>query len=392
MRYDKTIRIFDPHGGWGMHSWYYQSEHSILTHNKDTGLCNRLYQWEVASHINEMNDNQYQIIIIDSEWPETDLIDLPNTTPYAYTHRVNQFHHIYETQKTFLKHTINTQSEIFEKIPTLTENELNYMFTKNNYKLNVDHIVCDFGYKNIEDFKPKNYENFYQGHPIYNDIKRPTQKIKLKHQFIDEEIRTRCEPLVGIHIRRFNGVTLTDEQLQTFPVDIQKKYKKIEHNKDAVYNAISFYEDKYYFNIIDEILKINPNQRFFISHDLSDDFLSHYKKRYGDKILTKKDFVVKIRLFLEECNFNINKLDNYGDVINNIIDLFCLSYTSFLVQVPKSSWSEFAKNYIPKPVVNVDEDINKIKKVYNSFLLEKNNQNSFVSNVNEMDKKVKSLV
>ncbi len=46
----------------------------------------------------------------------------------------------------------------------------------------------------------------------------------------------------------------------------------------------------------------------------------------------------------------------YGNVVENLVDLFSLSYTNFLVKVPTSTWSIFAENYTNKESVFVTDD------------------------------------
>ena len=67
----------------------------------------------------------------------------------------------------------------------------------------------------------------------------------------------------------------------------------------SIHHLYGFIQDKYYFNIMDEILKVNPNQKFFISHDLNYELISYYKDRYGEKVMFKGiDFTQKEFLWL----------------------------------------------------------------------------------------------
>ena len=43
-------------------------------------------------------------------------------------------------------------------------------------------------------------------------------------------------------------------------------------------------------------------------------------------------------------------------ICSTLVDLFSLSYTSFLVKVPTSTWSIFAENYTKKESVFVTDD------------------------------------
>jgi hypothetical protein len=52
---------------------------------------------------------------------------------------------------------------------------------------------------------------------------------------------------------------------------------------------------------------------------------------------------------------NINDLIR-GNVIENIVDLFSLSYCKFLIKSDQSTWSEFAEYYRNQPAVSVNDD------------------------------------
>ena len=68
---------------------------------------------------------------------------------------------------------------------------------------------------------------------------RPLQLISLKNKQLEKEIIEKTKGVVGIHIRRGIGVK--------------------PHDKDG---AIDYVEDNVYTDIMDSILKINPNQKF----------------------------------------------------------------------------------------------------------------------------------
>jgi hypothetical protein len=62
---------------------------------------------------------------------------------------------------------------------------------------------------------------------------------------------------------------------------------------------------------------------------------------------------------------------DYGNIAENIVDLFSLSFCKFLVKSNKSTWSDFAQLYSDTPFVNVLDDWDdfsikdKYKKVFN---------------------------
>ena len=55
--------------------------------------------------------------------------------------------------------------------------------------------------------------------------------------------------------------------------------------------AYTFVPDERYFHLIDfPILEVNPNQEFYISHDLPDMFMYPFIMKYKDKILEKRNY------------------------------------------------------------------------------------------------------
>lgn len=368
MKYENTLRWLDPYGGWGNHSSYSDSKYKKTILNNDTGLANRIFHWEVAYEINKRNNFKYRILLMDTEWPELDLIDLPFTSPYFFSEHMNQFQHVYETQKLEFVSLFDTENNKITNISDIDHNHIEQIFMDDDYQLEENNYYSNFGFRTLRDLYLVKNPNFYHHLPNFIPRKRPLKKIKLKHNFIQWYIQHRAKDFVGLHLRRFNGVNIDKKAIDTLPNDLQKKYIELNEYKDVKDGTIDFYQDILYFNIIDNILKVNEHQRFYIATDLPEQMISNYKERYGDTIITKKDFEVKIQNFLLESNVDVGKLNNFGNVINNLIDLFCLSYSKMLIEVPKSSWSEFARDYRKKESFYITDGLVDIiegyKKIY----------------------------
>ena len=93
MNYKKTIRLFEPFGGWGAHHYYYRpdlletdiKDSEQFSNTFDTGLCNRLLNWEAIYYIVEQaKDNDLHISVQNHIWPELALIELPDTVGIDY--------------------------------------------------------------------------------------------------------------------------------------------------------------------------------------------------------------------------------------------------------------------------------------------------------------------
>jgi hypothetical protein len=106
---------------------------------------------------------------------------------------------------------------------------------------------------------------------------------------------------------------------------------------------------------MDNMLKINPNQKFYISTDVPNDIMDYFYNKYKNNLIDKT-FVLNV-VYDYILNSGFKKSDfTYGNVVENLVDLFSLSYTSFLVKVPTSTWSIFAENYTNKESVFVTDD------------------------------------
>jgi hypothetical protein len=71
--------------------------------------------------------------------------------------------------------------------------------------------------------------------------------------------------------------------------------------------------------------------------------------------MTRYDFYDIVREHLVNSEMNVNNLTR-GNVIENIIDLFSLSFCKFLISSDKSTWSEFAQHYRNQPTVSANDD------------------------------------
>ena len=161
--------------------------------------------------------------------------------------------------------------------------------------------------------------------------------------------------MVGIHIRRNAGVFYTQEDLETLPADIREKYVNYHQETPVKNRQINYVQDSKYFHIMDNMLKINPEQKFYISSDLPLSMLKNYRKIYGNKIITRNELFGPVRDHLLNAGADINKLKR-GNVIENVIDLFALSFCKFLIKTDNSTWSEFAQEYRNQPSFSVNDD------------------------------------
>ena len=327
--YEKTLRWLEPHGGWRQST-------------DDTGLCNRIFHWEVAYEINKKNDFKYNILIEEKYWPETKLLYLPKTKT-----KPNVEGDEYEIERLKFIAVYDKENKTINTAKPLNHDNIEKMFREGNLTLEDEHYYSDFGYNELLHLYSQE---------IFNNTERPLLKIKLRQKNIEDAIINEMKNVVGIHIRRGNGIPYTKDDLNSLPENKRDKFSLIKRTiSEQSHSAYSFHRDDLYFNIMDNMLKINPNQKFYISTDVPNDIMDYFYNKYKNNLIDKT-FVLNV-VYDYILNSGFKKSDfTYGNVVENLVDLFSLSYTSFLVKVPTSTWSIFAENYTNKESVFVTDD------------------------------------
>lgn len=335
--YTKTFRLKDPYSSWGDHhlDWYHR-KYKKNTSINDTGLCNRLLTWDAAYNlIHKSNDLLERRILVQKRiFPEFELLFLPNTFVVDYTTNLELYNDSPESD--LLHHLTFLDTETMEpkKASPITKNQLESYsnYETSSFKLRDNHVYNEWGFVNLE----HKHQHF--------------GKIKIKDEYLDSLLFSKNENMVGIHIRKGNGVKFGKEELNNFPKDLQILYTDI-RGKNEYNAAYPFIPDKIYFNLIDSMLKINPDQKIFISHDLPDIFIEEYYNKYGNKhIVSRKDYRDIFIGRYKSLGIDCESIQNYCNGIDNIIDLFGLSYCNFIIPSETSTWSQFALGYKKKNI------------------------------------------
>lgn len=298
------------------------ANHGFVKSKYDIALCNRLLWWELAEYINQKHQYSFDTIFSKSSYYDIhQVLNIPNLN-------------------------IDNGSNICNSI---------IGSSKNLESISIDdlHEIL-FGNKTLN--SKKSYKFNFTFTPIPHEVDdRPIRKITLKDEKL-ENITNRGRDFLGIHVRRNAGVTVLDDDIKTLPIELQNTYKNLLSKTSYYTSGYNFYSDDLYFRVIEEILNIDSNQKFFISHDLTEDFFLHWKERYPSHIYTRNDFVNQYY-----CDKKINE---------DLFDLFFLSNTPFMITSPISTWSEFARNYKSKTFWNdVNDNLDKILQNYKNYKL-----------------------
>jgi len=367
----KTLRWVEPFGGWNKLDVAHDYFKTNIA-NPDTGLCNRILHWEVAHFLNKKNNYQYNIMLNAKDWPELYLIDLPNSyTDYKGLELEDSLYDNAYNELKF-KTVFDVENNTVKLSKQLDKKELDSIINKKGI-LSEEHYYADFGYIDLEKVLQKNKKLLNE---YLHDIHcRPLSFIKLRHQFIEFTLREGTMNTIGVHMRRFNGVSIDLKKKNNFKDGVLNKiYNELEDSRDVKQNY-TFYGDDVYFELFDRILEINPSQQFYISHDLPDVFIQPYISKYGDRIMDRRFFTLPVNRHLHSSGLNIEHLRRIGNVNNNIIDLFALSFCPFLVTNQDSTWSEFAQFYDNsdglKPICPIDWNVDDIVHSYKKSDLSK---------------------
>ena len=265
---------------------------------EDTGFCNRLFHWEFAYQLNEVNNFKFKILLEDYYWPELEYLELPHT----------EWWNMHKPTNTNIARLIP---------PDLADSKYNKFI---NYTVPIDsremEAKQDFTLTDNIDYYPTCGYNFTRYFEERFNKTRPLQLISLKNKQLEQEIVDKTKGVVGIHIRRGMGVKLPSEN---------------------TWHSIDYVENKVYTDIMDRMLKINPNQKFYISADVPKSELKHFYDNYDCftwDVLNESKYKVKQKYqILHEYTFI------------NIVDLMMLANTSYIIKVLSSSWSNFAQLY-----------------------------------------------
>lgn len=316
----KKIHFVTLYGGYKMEDELEDSEkHFVNDRWSDNSMANRLLYWNDLYHLTKYHNFEYKIYVEKKWWPELEYINLPNTISFDYGYTSYN----------------------------------NYINEKEEY-LRTNKIKGISNFKNCFNSDFKNIDEWYTDYlyaPIYG---RKIQEINFKNKEVNNYIKNKCKELVGIHIRRGNGVD---------PPELNKKYKDSENiegvtRKDDMellahrikYEYVisehpptpPYVPNEYYINKINSILEKNPNEKFFISHDVNKKFIKPIIDRFKNKIITSEDIIYDIESIV---GGNMFKTWPYNTILTNLVDMFCLISCKLFIPYEKSSWSEFVINY-----------------------------------------------
>ena len=299
-------------------------------------MCNRIIFWELAYIFNKINNFKFTILLEKLYWPELNYLSIPNTKG------------------------VDEYKDDFWDGDKILDFEL--LLKDETYKLDTEINWVLFQQKFIEYFK--HYFNFIKN---FNS-NRPLQSIDIKNDILKNTIIKKLDGVVGIHMRK-GDVGTPEETIDFEEIRNRLKDKNLSDNerKELEKKSLtcgqggSWYEtfkDERYLKIMNDIVKVKPNQKFYISTNGDKEQLKVFYDNFDildySTILDNIEDIDKSKNYLD---YELNK-----NCLRNVTDLFSLSYSKFLILHPESTWSMFAKWYKNVPSVNVSDEFD----IYNN--------------------------
>ena len=301
--------------------------------NQAGGLCNRIIFWELAYIFNKINNFKFTILLEKLYWPELNYLSIPDTKG------------------------VDEYKDNFWDGDKILDFEL--LLKDETYKLDTEINWVLFQQKFIEYFE--HYFNFIKN---FNS-NRPLQLIDIKNDILKNTIIKKLDDVIGIHMRK-GDVGTPEETIDFEEIRNELKDKNLSDNerKELEKKSLtcgqggSWYEtfkDEYYLKIMDDIVKAKPNQKFYISTNNDKEKLKVFYDNFDilDYTAILNNIESKIDRSKDYLDYELNK-----NCLRNVIDLFSLSHSKFLILHPESTWSKFAKWYKDVPSINVSNEFN----------------------------------
>ena len=292
--------------------------------SNDSGFGNRLYNWECCYEIAKINN-----AILTCDYPELEFIDLPNTI------KIENFNYSSppENYKPFNSNNI-------EKDGFILDQKYNHYSTEG------------FGFSRYFALKQRSEFDF------------PKKGMKLKDDILSDKIKDIVKNVVGVHIRRGAVPQGGDSTPTTF---VKDRYG---------------HPDFWYMSLMDQIVEIIPDVKFYISSNATKQELQSYYDKYD--VVTHKDILGyesthsdlrSWNIYLEHCR--TGKMVDTD--LAGMVDFFSLIYSKLII-CSYSSWSTNAFEVQNTPSIWPEEEHQKI----DSLKLNRNSNKERLISVNEL--------
>jgi ssDNA-specific exonuclease RecJ len=208
------------------------------------------------------------------------------------------------------------------------------------------------------------FDHFFHFIKMFS-FNRPLQLIDIKNDVLKNTIIENLNGVIGIHMRK--GDVGTPEEIINFKEIRNKlKDKSLSDNERKELEKESLtcgqggrwyetFEDEDYLKIMNDIVKVKPDQKFYISTNGNKEQFKIFYDNFDilDTSTILNDIESKVDCSENYLDYELNK-----NCLRNVTDLFSLSHSKFLILHPESTWSKFAKWYKNVPSINVSDEFN----------------------------------
>jgi len=305
---------------WILPKSHFGANHCIVNHQTkevDVGLGHRLNFLMYSLVLSIVSENNFNIVLEKEKWPESKFIKFPDQISFDSIKK----------------------EQLSNSFPLTEKNFLDF-FIKRNFDYLNDHSSFSYSTSLCNDlllFEVKYHQTRYEKYDISFDefikmkfkLLKEISKIKLSSEEANNYLRNKLKGHMGLYIRRTH-IPMTMEDINTLPENIRQDfisdywqgnvdlYKNVsQYLKNQMKNK--FIPDEIYFQKIDKILEINPEQKFYLSCNVKTKYVQHYKEKYPNKIINRDDLLTEFFSFFGN---DLSKSDMH--MLTYLLDLFSL--------------------------------------------------------------------
>ena len=285
---------------------YYNNPLSDQFEKNDLGIGDRWNCWMGLYSLVKLNKMEHRIQCMEKQFPESIFFEFPQTdfiSEEEFYSGVDDFKWFTPKEYAVLESPAHSNS-FKERARTYP-----YIF--------VNHVPL-FPYLWLKD-RPLHIKNASPG--------------------IEHDLRSLFSDYVSVHVRRYHGITYTDEDLIELSDELKEQYKN-----DAYYNGCGswrYVKDRDHFEYMNTF---SDDQIFYVATDLDDKYyLNNWKKHFPGRIVTDKDVCSKFMNILDS-HYGRDFVNDNSRLIYQMIDFFALAYSKQIVagRYDSSSVSSYA--------------------------------------------------
>tara|TARA_B100000214_G_scaffold286340_1_gene215933 strand:- start:936 stop:1946 length:1011 start_codon:yes stop_codon:yes gene_type:complete len=301
---------------------------------KDCGFGQKMLFWRQAALLNELCNNRFEIQFRESIFPEHILFDFPHTTFVSDD-----------------KYEPNELDKLeYLEVPRLIKAFKN----KTRLRLNKNKNVLMNSWI-LDQPAPTGVRIGHWGR--YNE---PT-RMRLKYPEYENVFKKAFGKYYTIHLRRMNGIWFEDSDLEGMPASLQRLYKRDKSGGSPIGESpwkwhigkelkdsgvFRYIKDEKYYNIMDNVLKDDPDAQFYICSDTPEKYYRYWSRDYN--IVSRSQIIDQ---FKKALGLRYHNLTDY--IVELSLDFFAMAYSKSIIAHGGSSFNIVASQFRGAPLINV---------------------------------------